>query len=138
MIVRSGFKCLTCDQPHTVRIGMGQEARHIHRFPCEQCGEDLVVALCVDYENLSHWVEPVENAEWIEEIPGAPIVNLDANFIVPIEQRNKDFAFPRLGQMEKSPKRTALSSASVSTISEARSGRSGPTAVLISKRNGSF
>lgn len=100
MIVRSGFKCLTCDQPHTVRIGMGQETRHIHRFPCEQCGEDVVVALCVDYENLSHWVEPVENAEWIEEIPGAPIVNLDANFIVPIEQRNKDFAFPRLGQME--------------------------------------
>ncbi|MGO6685828.1 hypothetical protein [Rhizobium leguminosarum] len=57
--------------------------------------------MCVDYEKITHWVEPVENAEWIEEVVGAPIVNVDANFIVPIEQRDKDFAFPRLTQMRE-------------------------------------
>ena len=101
MIVRSAFNCSTCDQAHTVRIGMGQETRHLHRFPCCHCGEEMVVALCVDYEKVAHWVEPIENAEWIDELPGAPIVNLDANFIVPTGQLDKDFAFPRFAQFKK-------------------------------------
>jgi predicted RNA-binding Zn-ribbon protein involved in translation (DUF1610 family) len=50
MIVRSSFKCATCGQVHTVRIGMGQETRQTHRFPCVNCGEDMVVALNVDYQ----------------------------------------------------------------------------------------
>lgn len=96
MLVRSSFKCLTCGQAHIVRIGMGQEARQVHRFPCHDCGEDMVVALCVDYEKISHWVEEVENAELIKEVTGAPIINVDANFIVPIHQRHSDFIFPRM------------------------------------------
>ncbi|MCJ8151857.1 hypothetical protein [Shinella sedimenti] len=80
---------------------MGQESRQIHRFPCRHCGEDIVVALCIDYEKITHWVEPVENAEWIDEVGGAPIVNVDANFIVPIHQRDKDFAFPRMDQLRE-------------------------------------
>lgn len=98
MIVRSAFRCLTCNQSHTVRIGMGQENRQQHRFPCRHCGEDIVIALCIDYEQITHWVEPVENAECIEEVAGAAIVNVDANFIVPVEQRHKDYEFPRLKQ----------------------------------------
>ncbi len=101
MIVRSAFKCTTCGQPHTVRIGMGQESKQVHRFPCRNCGEDVAVALCVDYEQFTHSVEPVENAECINEVRGAPIVNVDANFIIPIDQRDRDFAFPRMDRLRE-------------------------------------
>jgi hypothetical protein len=99
MIVRSAFKCATCGQIHTVRIGMGQETRQTHRFPCIKCGEDMVVALNVDYQNVAHWTEPVENAERTAEEPGAPIMNVDANFVVPEQERHTDLAFPRLPQL---------------------------------------
>lgn len=101
MIVRSAFKCLTCGQVHTLRLGMGAETRQLFRTPCEQCGEDLVVALCVDFDQFQHWVEPVENVEEIDEVVGAPIVNLHANFSIPAGDRNTDFAFPHLFQMQE-------------------------------------
>jgi len=101
MIVRSSFKCITCSQIHTVRIGMGQETRQTHRFPCMNCGEDMVVALNIDYQAVAHWTEAIENAELAEEVPGAPIINVDANFIVPENERHVDFAFPRLSQLRE-------------------------------------
>jgi hypothetical protein len=101
MIVRSSFKCATCGQVHTVRIGMGQETRQTHRFPCMNCGEDMAVALNVDYQAVAHWTEPVENAEHADELPDAPIMNVDANFIVPESQRHLDRAFPRLTQLRE-------------------------------------
>lgn len=99
MIVRSSFKCATCGQVHTVRIGMGQETRQTHRFPCVKCGEDMEVALNVDYEKIAHWTEAVDNAERAEEEQGAPIVNVDANFVVPETERHLDLAFHRLTQL---------------------------------------
>ena len=104
MIVRSSFKCATCSQVHTVRIGMGQETRQTHRFPCVSCGEDMVVALNVDYQAVAHWAEAVENAELANELPGAPIMNVDANFIVPENERHVDQAFPRLTQLQERSK----------------------------------
>jgi predicted RNA-binding Zn-ribbon protein involved in translation (DUF1610 family) len=98
MIVRSSFKCSTCGQVHTVRIGMGLETRQSHRFPCVNCGEDMVVALNVDYQAITHWTEAVENAELAAEEVGAPIMNVDANFLVPESERHKDLAFPRMTQ----------------------------------------
>lgn len=53
----------------------------------------------VDYVTTDWRTEAVENAEQAIEEPGAPIVNLDANFVVPEEERHKDLAFPRLSQM---------------------------------------
>lgn len=99
MIVRSSFKCLTCGQPHTVRIGMGQEDYQEHRFPCQNCGEDMVIGMHVDYQNVGWRTEAVENVEHVPETSGAPIVNVDANFTVPEDQRHKDMVFPRLQQM---------------------------------------
>lgn len=99
MIVRSSFKCSTCGQVHTVRIGMGQETRQTHRFPCTKCGEDIVVALNVDFEKIVHWTEAVENAAQTAEEAGAPIMNVDANFVLPEGERHLDMAFPRLTQL---------------------------------------
>lgn len=101
MIVRSPFKCATCGQIHTVRIGMGHETRQTHRFPCVSCGEDMVVALNVDFQKVMHWTEGVENAELTTEELGAPIVNVDANFIIPENERHADMAFPRLHQLHE-------------------------------------
>lgn len=100
MIVRSAFKCMTCDQPHVVRIGMGQEEYQSHRFPCRGCGEEMVVALHVDYKNIGHRIEAVENAEVMErETPDALIVNVHANFVIPEAERFTDRSFPHLDQM---------------------------------------
>src|SRR5687768_15348167 len=104
MIVRSSFKCLTCGQVHTVRIGMGQEDHQSHRFPCMGCGEEIVIGMHVDRAKRGWRTEAIENAEHAAEEPGAPIMNVDANFIVPEEERHKDFAFPRLSQMQRMAK----------------------------------
>jgi hypothetical protein len=63
------------------------------------CGEDMVVALNVDFQKIAHWTEAVENAEPTAEEAGAPIISVEANFIVPEEERHKDLAFPRLTQL---------------------------------------
>lgn len=60
-----------------------------------------MVALCVDFEKFNHWVEPVENVEHIDEVVGAPIINLHGNYSIPASERNKDFAFPHLFQMQE-------------------------------------
>ena len=51
MIVRSHFKCLTCEHVHTLRIGLGFESRHIHTFPCAECEEEMKVAMVADQVN---------------------------------------------------------------------------------------
>lgn len=100
MIVRTAFKCLTCDQHHVVRIGMGHDAQQVHRFPCRGCGEDMVVALNIDYENLSTVPEAVENAELTKEAPGALVVNVHANYVIEGADRYTDMVFPHMLQMQ--------------------------------------
>lgn len=78
---------------------MGQEEYQSHRFPCQGCGEDMVIGMHVDYQKSGWRIEAVENAEQTLETKDAPIVNVDANFIIPEDQRHKDGAFPRLDQM---------------------------------------
>lgn len=100
-IIRGAVKCLTCDHAHTVRIGMGQEETQEHKFACRNCSEEIVVHLDVDYQNISAGIRSGKNAEVIEEVAGAPIVNLDANFLVPDSYQGKDMVFPRLSQVRE-------------------------------------
>ena len=101
MIVRFPIKCLTCEKPHTVRIGMGQEEHQNHRFHCRGCDEFIELRMEVNYKELSHRVVCIENCEPIAEVLGAPIVNVDANFLIPEEQQGVDRVFPRLNQMQQ-------------------------------------
>ena len=79
---------------------MGQETRQVHRFPCMSCGEDMVVALNVDFQKIAHWVEAVENAEHAAREDEAPVINLDANFLIPEAERHVDNgANPRMTQL---------------------------------------
>lgn len=99
MIVRCGIACDTCGQSHVVRIGMGQEEYQSHRFQCANCSEDIVIALNVDYDKTSHWVTTEENAQFCKEDSSSKIINLDANFLVPKDQRGVDGSFFRLEQL---------------------------------------
>jgi hypothetical protein len=66
-----------------------------------KCGEDMVVALNVDYEKVAHWVEPVENAEFADRDGEAPIINLEANFLIPEAERHVDGSFSRMHQLRE-------------------------------------
>jgi hypothetical protein len=66
-----------------------------------KCGEDMVVALNVDYENVAHWVEAVENAEFADRDGEAPIINLEANFLIPEAERHVDGSFSRMHQLRE-------------------------------------
>jgi len=100
MIVRTSFKCLTCGQAHTLRIGLGQEDRQEHRFPCTACHEQIAIALHLDHAQAGVRIEAIDNTEAAAEVEGAPIVNLEANFIVPEHLRHKDMVFPRVDQIK--------------------------------------
>ena len=100
MIIRSYFKCETCEHPHLVRIGMGQEEYQTHKFPCHGCGEPMTVALRVDYENLGAMPEAVENATLASDLEGATTQNVHANFVIPEGQQNIDGVFPHLPMMK--------------------------------------
>lgn len=101
MIIRDALRCGTCGTLHVVRIGMGQEEREAHRFSCRKCKEGIAITLMVDYENTRSWVECDENAERAPEEPGAEIVNLDANFLIPAHMQGVDLAFPRFSRMQE-------------------------------------
>lgn len=99
MIVRDNLQCRTCSAPHTVRVGVGHEHRHTHRFACRGCGEEIAITLAADPP--AAWVEFDENCDRAAAVPGADIVNLDANFLMPIDQQGKDFVMPRLQQQHQ-------------------------------------
>lgn len=101
MIVRSAWQCETCSQPHTVRIGLGQEPSQTHRFPCRQCGEEMVLRLDADAATLRTDVTGLENATEIDEAHAAPVVNLDGNFLMPASEQGQDRSFFRMGQFRK-------------------------------------
>lgn len=101
MIVRCCYRCRTCGQGHTLRLGMGQEVSHTYRFPCVECGEEMAVTMHVDYVEVSTSVEETENAEVIEESADCVVVNLHANFVIPADLRHQDKAFPHLAIMNQ-------------------------------------
>jgi hypothetical protein len=96
MIVRYALKCETCGKPHTVRIGMGHDETQVHKFPCRGCSEEIVLRMDINHDELSHAVRCVENCKEIGEVAGAPIVNVDAIFVIPPELQGVDMIFPRL------------------------------------------
>jgi hypothetical protein len=58
-----------------------------------------VLRMDVDFAKRGWRIVCVENCEPILEIAGAPIVNVDANFMIPPEQQGQDRVFPRHSHM---------------------------------------
>jgi hypothetical protein len=99
MIVRYALKCETCEQPHTIRIGVGLESAQIHKFPCRRCSEEIVLRMDLDHVKHGWRVICVENCAPIHEVAGAPIVNVDANFLIPADEQHADMSFSRIMQI---------------------------------------
>lgn len=80
---------------------MGQEETQRHSFDCRQCGEPITVRMDVDYEKLATPITMEHNAELADEVAGAPIVNLDAGFLIPEDAVGADMSFFRLDELRK-------------------------------------
>jgi hypothetical protein len=59
----------------------------------------------VDYAAVSYDISCVENCAPAKEVPGAAIVNLEANFLIPASEQGKDMTFSRLSQTQAMLKR---------------------------------
>jgi hypothetical protein len=99
MIYRYALKCETCEQQHTVRIGLGSDSSQTHKFPCRGCNEEIALRVDLDHARRGWRVVCVENCKPVLEIAGAPIVNVDANFLIPADQQGVDMGSWRFGQM---------------------------------------
>ena len=103
MIIRRALRCETCEAIVTVRIGMGQGVRQEHTVSCCECQEPMSFGMTVDYSQLSTNVFAIEGCT-IVETPAygtGPVINVDANFLVPEEMTNQDATFHRLTQMQE-------------------------------------
>ncbi len=101
MIIRSAVQCETCDGVVTVRIGMGQGVRQEHTISCPSCKEPISFGMTVNYDELSTNVFAVEGCTVVEApVRGTgPIMNVDANFVVPAHMAGEDVMFHRLSQL---------------------------------------
>jgi len=91
---------------------MGLDASQTHKFPCRVCSEEIVLRMDLDLTNRGLQVVCVENCAAIKEVTGAPVVYVDANFVIPPEQQGVDWAFPRftyIGQMYEASKQARSS-----------------------------
>ena len=94
MIERHYLKCKTCEQPITLRIGLGRNKVQNHTFQCPNCSEDIKLQLKIDYENITTELIILENCERGSE--EGEIINLHPNFAISEDKINKDFVSPFL------------------------------------------
>jgi hypothetical protein len=92
MIERHYLKCKTCEQPITLRIGLGRNNVQSHTFQCPHCFEDIKLQLKIDYKNISTELIILENCERGTE--EGEIINLHPDFAISKDKHNKDFVFP--------------------------------------------
>jgi hypothetical protein len=92
MIERHYLKCKTCEQPITLRIGVGRNNEQNHTFQCPRCSEDIKLKLKIDYEKISTELIMLENCERGNE--EGVIVNLHPDFAISKDKLHEDFVFP--------------------------------------------
>jgi len=78
---------------------MGQENSQAHRFRCRNCKEEIAIRMLVDYEKISTEIVCDLNGELTDAPASSPIVNVDANFVVPEGEHEMDFNVARLQQI---------------------------------------
>jgi len=92
MIERHYLKCKTCQQPITLRIGLGRNNVQNHTFQCPNCSEDIKLKLEIDYEKISTELIMLENCERGDG--EGIIVNLHPDFAINKDKLHEDFVFP--------------------------------------------
>lgn len=100
MIVRSYFKCLTCDQVNVFRIQIGHSSIQKHEIPCIKCNENLAFNLHLnqvlgDIEGF----ETTENCnlmkrEDVNNFDDLPVRYLSDELLASETEINDDLSFP--------------------------------------------
>lgn len=88
MLIRFNVKCLTCETPYTLRIGLGNNKNQQHTISCSQCREDFVVTLDIDSSRF----RCTENCEETDE--QGTIINVHPYHPISTEQMHEDGVFP--------------------------------------------
>lgn len=96
MINRFYIQCVTCQFPYTLRISVGNNSLQEHVFKCQECLQEIKVALDVDFKNISTSLRYIENC--IKGENEGTIINLHPDFVLPKETLNQDQYFPNLIQ----------------------------------------
>lgn len=111
MINRFRTKCTICGHRNTLRITLGTDIRQEHTFTCAGCGEQIKVALDLDFKDRVSFKEipgftapkarftAIENC--IECDEEGTITNLDPTFFVPRELLHQDSVFPWMYESER-------------------------------------
>ncbi len=94
MILRHYLKCETCEQPITLRIGIGRNNVQKHTIQCPNCFEDIRFKLNLDYENITTELIMLENCEEGKE--KGIIVNVHPDFAISKEKINEECFSPFL------------------------------------------
>lgn len=103
MIIRCGLKCDTCGTVIAVRIGMGQGVEQDHTINCIECNEPISFGMKVNYTEISTDVFAIDGCSIVETPPfgASPVINVDANFVIPGDMVNKDIMFHRIIQTQR-------------------------------------
>lgn len=100
MVIRYRIKCATCETPHTIRIGVGNERLQRHTMNCSSCSEPFTIEMDVNFEKPSAIPRCVENCAETE-LEGT-IINVDPRHPVPDALANQDLIFPWMLHVEDS------------------------------------
>jgi len=92
VIVRYRVECLTCEKPYTLRIGLGHNQEQCHEITCENCNENFIVAVDVDFNEVTFKCRCVENCKPTNE--EGLVINIDPYNPVPANLSHEDFVFP--------------------------------------------
>lgn len=102
MISRQSIRCTTCSTIHITRTGLGRSDRQVHHFPCTGCDQLIGFTLNL-YPDKGSW----EYVDWLdceptaEPIDHAPVVNLEADFLIPQSEQGRDNSFHRILQIQE-------------------------------------
>lgn len=116
MIIRTYFKCLTCDQEHLFRIQIGLDSFHKYEVNCSNCEEKMIIAMSLDQElGKINKIEAIENCEHISDsdIPDDedfPCFYLCNDFPVTESEKTSRTSFPSHRLLKSIYTRTDLQS----------------------------
>ncbi|MGO7661637.1 hypothetical protein ACC697_04065 [Rhizobium ruizarguesonis] len=74
----------------------------MHTFACRGCEQQIGFALDLNHENAGVGYSDFIDSELVEDgPPDCPVVNLEADFLIPAAQQGRDGTFARLGQIQQ-------------------------------------
>ncbi len=97
MIVRSIIYCETCQNPFLIRVSLGTNERHSHKFECPNCNELLELVVHINFEKVSFDLECKSNCfkdnETVDE-NSLKTINLHPDFLLSDEKLHDKEYFP--------------------------------------------